>query len=526
MAEEDSRRTIAHAAVEGAIRALIGTRLKTQSDAMLRTFLAFKAVHRDGVRDDVGNAVVKAAVEELFTLLPTPEGVDDSKYNGTIALRGSKGGPVWLRNDSYRGAFIDYAGPNSPGRLMFQDENWHKPLVADAVDRVTETLGGSGYAWPPREALTSIVLRNDVLDPASDWDQLGELACNKLGLTEDEWSSITSADALGLDPFDGDPWDPTALSRQLRPPGAEHAKQLEQQIDELPKQVRSQVERVLDALRKHGQRSIIALAGVPGTSKSYVARIAARTYASEGCLREIQFSPSYTYEEFIEGPRYGKEMEVQVIPGAFLELNQRAVEDPSQQYVFLIEELTRADLPRVLGELLTYVEYRGQEDQFTTMYRREETTRIAPNVAILATYNPTDRSAINIDAALIRRLRILDFPPNMELLREMLTENGVDGAVVEQLISMFEACREITGPDRFDSEMPFGHAMFAAVQKESDLFYLWHEGLKRILVRPHAPQNELYPTILANYPWQEAPDVTVVAQPANDSGQPEDESGT
>lgn len=520
MEDASAERRIAGAAVEAAIRGLVATRLKTQSDSMLRTFLAFKAVDRDGVRTDVDTPIIKAAVEELFTVLPTPDGVPEARYNGTIALRGSKGRPVWLRNDSYRGSFLDYAGPTSPGRFMFEGEDWRKPMRSNAVDTVADTLGNAPYAWPPRDALAAIVLRNHPLDPGLSWAELAEFARQRFGLPPDEWARLTSPEALDVDPFDGDPWDPARLSPALQPPGAENAEHSEQQIDELPLHLASQVERVVRALAKHGQRAIVALAGVPGTSKSHAARIAARAFASQGCLREIQFSPGYTYEEFMEGPRYQTNMQVRVVPGAFLELNEQAIEHPERQYVFLIEELTRADLPRVLGELLTYVEYRDEEDLFTTMYRRDERTRIAPNVAILATFNPTDRSAVNVDAALLRRLRVLDFPPSMELLRELLADNGVDPQVIAKLVAMFDACREATGPDRFDEVMPFGHAVFAAVEDEPDLHELWHEELKRMLMRPHAPRHELYDTIVEHYPWHASSTVSVVAQAEEQQAQP------
>ncbi len=500
MADDRPDRKLAHAAVEAGIRSLADTTLKTKSDAMLRTFLAFKAAHRDGTTEQVDMSRIREVVEELFTVLPTPAKVPDGKYSGTIGLRGSNGLPSWLRNDSYRGSFVDYAGPSSPGRWMFEGNDWHAPMLPDAVDRVVDTLDRAGYNWPLRDALTAVVLRNEILEPDQGWNDLAERAREKLGLSSKEWVAVTAPPSIDVAPFDGDPWNFENLSRGLCPPGVERAKISERQIEELPPRLASQVERVLDALAKHGSSAIVALAGVPGTSKSHVARLAAQTFASDGCLREIQFSPSYTYEEFMEGPRYGEGMEVQILPGAFLELNQRALETPGCQYVLLIEELTRADLPRVLGELLTYVEYRGKANTFSTMYRRDGKTCLAPNLAILATYNPTDRSAINLDAALIRRMRVLDFPPSTDLLREILSDNGVDRLVVDALVKMFSACREVAG-DRFDEIMPFGHAIFAPVENEADLYELWHETIRRILIRPHAPPHELYDVILGNYPW-------------------------
>lgn len=510
-------RRLGHTAVEAAIRAVVATKLKPQTDSMLRTFLAFKALHRDGFRAHFDGVALKPVVEELFTLLPTPPGVPEDKFSGTIALRGKDGRPNWLRNDSYRGSFLDYAGPTSPGRVLFEGEDWRKPLKSDAVKQVEGTLGAGAYRWPPRDALAAIALRNELLDPSLSWDTLLDEARRRFGLTEEEWEAVTSPPVLVVEAFAGEPWDPASLAADLLPPGSENAEEAKQKIDELPPVLAAHVERVLERLATHAQRAIVALAGVTGTSKSHVARIAARTFASEGCVREIQLSPGYTYEEFMEGPRYGEDMGVDILAGAFLELNSRALDEPDKQFVLLIEEFTRADLPRVLGELLTYVEYRDEEARFTTMYRRDETTRIAPNVAVLATYNPTDRSAVNVDAALVRRMRVLDFPPNMDLLREILADNGLDPQVIEKLVEMFEACREASG-DRFDEVMPFGHAVFATVEDEKGLHDLWHEELKRMLVRPHAPRHELYPTIVEHFPWHAGPDVTVVEEASDGAG--------
>lgn len=512
--ESDGRR-LAHRVVESAISALGDTNLKPASDSMLRAFLAFKAIHRDGPRPAVSGQDIERSVKEIFTLLPTPDGVADDMLAGTIRLRGSGGYPSWMNNDSYRGSFQDYVGPSSPGRVMFEHEDWHRPMRADAVAHVIRTMGRGRYRWPPRDALATIALRNDLLRPGLHWEELEALARERFGVSEQEWESVTSPRALHMDPFDGEPWDPARLAAGLRPPGAEreHVQRVERQVEELPACLSRQVERVMRALSVHGHRSIVALAGVPGTSKSYVARIAARAFASDNCLREIQFSPAYTYEELIEGPRYDDGMKVVVVPGAMLELNERALEHPDKQYVLLVEELSRADLPRVLGELLTYLEYRGETDKFTTLYERDRSVRFAPNIAILATYNPADRSAVNVDAAMLRRMRILDFPPDVDLLREILLGNGLDEQVIAQLVAMFNACEEVA-KDRYEESMPFGHAVFSSVENERDLHALWHETLKHLLTRPHAPRHQLYQVIVEHYPWHVGEHVTVVARDA------------
>ena len=544
MADSSDFRRISQDAVQAAIRSLADGELKKQTEAVLRVFLAFKAIHRNGIPPKVDRAVIKPIVEELFTLLPTPQGVPEREYYGTITLRGVDGKPVWLNNNSHRGSFQHYVGPRSRGRFLFEEEDYGKPFVDDAVYLI-EKLAKPPFDWPHQDALAAIALRNDELDPALSWDELADRARTRYGLSHEEWEAVTSPIALDVQPFDGPPWDPGQLDPTLRHEGQQAAQGFQQaqdsqqqlheldeldelepedpseQLEDLPEHLAAEVQRVLDALEEHGQRAIVALAGVPGTSKSHVAKLAARMAASEGCLREIQFSPGYTYEEFMEGPRFEDGMKVEVVPGAFLELNGRALEHPDKRYVLLIEELTRADLPRVLGELLTQVEYRRPGDRLTTMYNREHETRIAPNIAILATFNPSDRSAVNLDAALIRRMRILDFPPSTNLLREMLGAKGVPALVVERLVELFDACRTTAGTEHFEETMPFGHAVFSTVQEEGDLHKLWHQELKRILVRPHAPRPPLYDTIVDHYPWHASPDVSVVSPPA--STEPEDQ---
>jgi MoxR-like ATPase len=506
--EQGETRGLAHAALEAALRELAALPLSPQADSMLRVLLAYRAMWRGQDPDsfDPRGPNVKEVVEELFQLLPGPP-----EFPGTISLRSYQGKPSWLKNGSWLGSWVDYAGPTSPGRRLFEDEDWHKPMVGEAVDIVVGTLGRSNR-WPPRDVLAAIALRNADLDPTATWDDLLELARERFDLTPAEFETITSPPALEtVPPLEGPEWDPDKLAADLRPASADTVRKAEQAVEDLPPKLAEQVARVLEALRRHGETAIVALAGVPGTSKSHVARIAARAYASEGCLREIQFSPGYSYEEFIEGPRFGAGAVVEVVPGAFLELNERALDNPDKQYVLLIEELTRADLPKVLGELLTYIEYRDDTDEFTTMYRRETTTRVAPNLAVLATYNPSDRSAVSLDAAIIRRLRVLSFPPSTDLLREILTGNGVDPAVIDQLVRLFDACRDRATPDRFEEVMPFGHALFSWVTSERDLHDLWHEELRHLLLRPRAPQHELYETIRDQYPWHASSEYSVVA---------------
>ena len=257
---------------------------------------------------------------------------------------------------------------------------------------------------------------------------------------------------------------------------------------------------VVSVCERYGDRSIIALAGVPGTGKSHIASIAAARMAGHRArIREIQFHASFTYEEFIEGMRIGPGGTVVVEPGIFLELNTRAWQEPGKRFVLLIEELTRTNLASVLGELLTYIEHRDRE--FLTLYKRKP-VRVAPNLTILATYNPLDRSAIDMDAALLRRLRIVSFPPDRNQLSEMLSRNSLSTELVNALQGLFDACQ--VKPD-YETWMPFGHGIFAGIRNESpDLYDLWNERIKHLLYRPGMMPHKFAALIEEYYPWKDS----------------------
>lgn len=261
----------------------------------------------------------------------------------------------------------------------------------------------------------------------------------------------------------------------------------------------NQISAVVAACERYGGSSIIALAGVPGTGKSFIAAIAAQRLTGEPTLvREIQFHPSYTYEEFMEGMRLDSSGGVVTSPGVFLEWNERALDDPDRKYVLLIEELTRGNVSSVLGELMTYVEHRGRP--FFTMYSRKA-INVAPNMVLLATYNPIDRSAIEIDAALLRRLRIIDFPPSIDQLAEMLA-GKLSERVISELQSLFNACKA-EFPDDYERLMPFGHGVFAEVGDEGELVDLWSQRLSRFIRRPVLGPHPFVDAIEANYPWRD-----------------------
>ena len=165
-------------------------------------------------------------------------------------------------------------------------------------------------------------------------------------------------------------------------------------------------------LKDKGQ---VVFYGPPGTGKTYLARKLATVLAGDPTrVRLVQFHPSTSYEDFFEGyrpvPGKGGALSYALTEGPLAQIAGQAAEDPLAQYVMVIDEINRANLPKVLGELLFLLEYRDQPVQ--TLYRPDAPFQLPPNLWFIGTMNTADRSIALVDAALRRRFHFVPFFPN------------------------------------------------------------------------------------------------------------------
>ncbi len=178
---------------------------------------------------------------------------------------------------------------------------------------------------------------------------------------------------------------------------------------------RATLETMLNRLRT--KRNII-LQGPPGAGKTWLSKRLA--YALIGNkdtdkVRQVQFHPNLSYEDFVRGWRPQGDGNLKLIDGPFLKLAEDARRDPSTKYVMVIEEINRGNPASIFGELLTLLESdkRGPDDALALAYPRSDSERfhIPPNVYVIGTMNLADRSLALVDIALRRRFAFFDLEP-------------------------------------------------------------------------------------------------------------------
>ncbi|MFD8415638.1 AAA family ATPase [Streptomyces sp. NPDC059650] len=179
----------------------------------------------------------------------------------------------------------------------------------------------------------------------------------------------------------------------------------------------------------------LVLYGPPGTGKTYLAMKLAEYFGGgPEQVKIVQFHPSYAYEDFFEGFRpvedpETREVAFRLTAGPLRELADLASREGNRHipHFLIIDEINRANLAKVFGELYFLLEYRTRSVRLT--YSGDDFA-LPPNLFVIGTMNTADRSIALVDAAMRRRFAFVELSPRAEptagLLARWLKREGRD----------------------------------------------------------------------------------------------------
>lgn len=215
---------------------------------------------------------------------------------------------------------------------------------------------------------------------------------------------------------------------------------------------------IMDTLGVHQ----MILQGPPGTSKTYNAKkiIAEGIFVSnlenkpedftgskkqiteilnnnqinsdnKGYWDMVQLHPSYGYEDFVRGitiKTKDEQIQYETVNKIFGKMCKIAGnDDEGKKYFLLIDEINRADVATVFGELIYALEYR--DEAIETPYEVEQLSKekssmvksskitVPDNLYIIGTMNTADKSVGNIDYAIRRRFIFFDLLPDENVIK-------------------------------------------------------------------------------------------------------------
>ena len=205
-------------------------------------------------------------------------------------------------------------------------------------------------------------------------------------------------------------------------------------------------------------------------------------------LEFVTFHQSFAYEEFLEGIKPGMsdpeaesgEVTYKIRDGIFKQICNRAKADPENNYLIIIDEINRANISKVFGELITLIEddkrLGAKNELKVKLPCSQEMFGVPSNLYIIGTMNTSDRSIALLDVALRRRFAFIELKPRPDLLEDILVEDFEEIELDCILTNLNEnICKTL------DQDYQIGHSYFMDIENLEDLRFVWYYRIMPLL---------------------------------------------
>ncbi len=236
----------------------------------------------------------------------------------------------------------------------------------------------------------------------------------------------------------------------------------------------------------------VILQGPPGVGKTFVCQTLAYALMDEkdeSRIQMVQFHQSYGYEEFIQGLRPTSGGSYELRDGVFYEFCRNASED-RRPHVFIIDEINRGNLSKILGELMMLIERDKRQAKYAMPLAYSEpgdpTFFVPENVYIVGLMNTADRSLALVDYALRRRFAFVTLKPEFgsPKFKKFLMDRGMEENLVGKLVGSMTQLNNRIAKDKLDLGEGFciGHSYFCS--DDTGLGYGWIKEVLEYEIQP------------------------------------------
>jgi MoxR-like ATPase len=220
----------------------------------------------------------------------------------------------------------------------------------------------------------------------------------------------------------------------------------------------------------------------------------------------VQLHPEYAYEDFVrgmatqggEGIEFAPEDQTFVKMAELARIRQEAADNgETKPTILILDEINRANLPSLLGELIYALEADKRGDKVRLQYEApdendeewldsDDALEVPENLWVLGTMNTADRSIAMVDYAIRRRFRFMEMQPNDNgALQDYYEDTSRSGERVAEALEAINDAIDDSVRDRYG----VGHSYLMVEPEKVDD---WEQAIRDRLQYEVAPLLKEY----------------------------------